>query len=185
MRNPINITGTDLGALGLVGCVIYGGIKLWQLRKVAKKLDMALEDIAEKTPIEIQQATVDKAIETAVNREVQPMVVSASRKVTDQIRSDMNRDIRAEVKARYDDISEKVTKEISAKVASIVDEKDLKRRIEDKAEELVVDKLDGTTDEALEKFNRGLGKYLKFYEGIGDLISGNRNNGNGFQVKFN
>ena len=171
MSNNNNFGLYDLGALGLIGFLIYGGIKLFKLNDVSKKLDVSLKDLSALTPAEIRQSVVDRATERAVDREVTASIQATTKKISDQIRADMNREVRTAVKSQYEDISDKVTRKVSEEVAAI-DRTSLTRKIADRAEDLVIEKLDKSTDEALEKFNRGIGNITKIYEGISNVMAG-------------
>ena len=183
MSNNSVFSLQDLGGLGLIGLAIYGGIKLWKLNDISKKVDLTIRDMTDKTPVDINKALVDKAITNAVDREVRTAVGEVSKVVANQVRADLNKEIRTDVKAHYDEMKAEVSKKISDQVAKI-DETALRKEVSERAEEKVLDKLEGSTDEALAKFNRGLGNITKIYEGISNVMSGTKGNGNGLRLSF-
>lgn len=151
---------SELGGLGLFGLVVYGGIKLIQLSGIAKKVDTSVKDLSKMTVVEVEQSLVDKAASQAMDREIRRIVEQTGRSVTNHINYEVNTKVREEVKSRYDDIASKVVKKIGDEIAGI-DRTDVSRRIERRAEELVVEKLDRATDDALDKFNKKLNKMTK------------------------
>lgn len=159
-----------LGVLGLIGMGIYAVVKTVQLDKLAKKLDMSLEELEKKTPVEVEQGVVDKAIDAAVTREVRREVRETSKRVGDDIRKDMDTQVRAAVKEQYDDISDQVTAKIAEEVANI-NEAALQKKVEKRAEEMVIRKLDHSTDGAIAKMNNGLASIVGIYNGMGKAIS--------------
>ena len=150
----------ELGGLGLLGMLIYGGIKLVQLSGIAKKVDMSVKDLSDKTVVEVEQHIVDKAAEIAMGREITRVVNQTSRNVANRINYEVNTRVKDEVHKQYHDIASKVVKKIGEEVAAF-DKTEVTRRIERRAEEIVVEKLDRATDEALEKFNKKLNKVTK------------------------
>lgn len=150
----------ELGGLGLLGMLIYGGIKLVQLSGIARKVDMSVKDLSDKTVVEVEQSLVDKAAEMAMGREINRIVTQTGRNVTNRINYEVNTRVKDEVRKQYESIAEKVVRKIGDEVAGF-DKTDVTRRIERRAEELVVEKLDHATDEALEKFNKKLNKMTK------------------------
>jgi hypothetical protein len=175
-----NYLPTDLGLLGAFGLLIYGGVKQYQ---VAKKLDMSVTDLSKKTPVEISDAAVNSAVEKAVERETKMAVKSAVKTIVSAGEEEMKKEIHAEVKAQYDDISDKVTKQVSEEVANI-DEAKLRKKVEDKAEEIVLTKLEGATDKALNRMSRGIGSVMNFFDNtVGQ--AGVRNQGkSGLRLTF-
>lgn len=170
-----NYIPTDLGLLGAFGLLIYGGVKLYQ---VAKKLDMSVTDLSKKTPVEISDAAVNSAVEKAVERETKVAVGNATRQIVDGVRGEMEKEVRAEVKSQYDNISDKVTDQISEEVGKI-NETDLRQQVSKKAEKIVLNKLEHSTDEAIANMNRGLGKIISIYDGISDRLNGDKKHSSG------
>lgn len=150
----------ELGGLGLLGMLIYGGIKLVQLSGIAKKVDMSVNDLAGKTVVEVEQSIVNKAAEVAMGREIRRVVDQTGRSVANRINYEVSNQVRSEVKKQCENITSKVVKKIGEEVAGF-DKSEVTRRIERRAEELVMDKLDHATDEALERFNKKLNKTAK------------------------
>lgn len=174
---------SDFGVLGGLGLLLYGAIKV---AAICKKIDVSVSDLANKSSVEIEQTVVNKAVETAVDREVKKAVSGTAARVGDQVRGDLQKAIATEVKAQYNNISDKVTKQVAEEVGKI-DEPKLREKVAAKAEQIVLDKLEGSTNEAIGKLNRELGIMLKTYEGIGNVINnftGGKQHGNGFRISM-
>lgn len=151
---------SELGGLGLLGMLVYGGIKLVQLSGIAKKVDMSVKDLSDKTVVEVEQSLVDKAAGMAMEREIGRIVTQAGRSVTNHINYEVNTRVREEVNRQKNEIASKIVKKISDEVAGF-DKSEVTRRIERRAEEIVVEKLDHATDAALDEFNKKLKKMTK------------------------
>jgi hypothetical protein len=174
---------SDFGVLGGLGLLLYGAVKV---ATICKKIDVSVSDLASKTNVDIEQSMVDKAVETAVTNEVRKAVTGTAARVGEQVRADLQKSISTEVKAQYNDISDKVTKQVAEEVGKI-DEPKLREKVAVKAEKIVLDKLEGSTNEALAKLNKQLGITLKTYEGIGETINtflGGKRNGGGFRISM-
>ena len=151
---------SELGGLGLLGMLVYGGIKLVQLSGIAKKVDMSVKDLSEKTVVEVEQSIVDKAAGMAMEREIGRIVNQAGRSVTNHINYEVNTRVREEVNKQKNEIASKIVKKFSDEIAGF-DKSEVTRRIERRAEELVVEKLDHATDAAMDEFNKKLKKMTK------------------------
>lgn len=160
MSNNNLFSLSELGGLGLLGMLVYGGVKLIQLSGIAKKVDTSVRDLSKMTVVEVEQSLVDKAASEAMDREIRRIVEQSGRSVANHINYEVNTKVRDAVKSQYEDIACKVVKKIGDELAGM-DRTEVTRRIERRAEEMVVEKLDHATDEALDKFNKKLNKMTK------------------------
>lgn len=151
---------SELGGLGLLGMLVYGGIKLVQLSGIAKKVDMSVKDLSEKTVVEIEQSIVDQAAGRAMEREIGRIVGQAGRSVVNHINYEVNTRVKDEVNKQKNEIASKIVRKFSDEIAGF-DKTEMTRRIERRAEDIVVEKLDHATDQALDEFNRKLKKMTK------------------------
>lgn len=132
-----------LESLGIVGGIIAIGYAIFQTKKMkdtANKLEMSLEDVAKRTPVDIQKAFLDKAVERAVDREVHKAVQNSANFVTQQIQSDMDGMIRKDVNAHYADIRNGVEERVTNAVSEI-DVDALKKDIREKVGNKMVSQL--------------------------------------------
>lgn len=166
-----------MGSFGIIGGIIAIGYAFYQtqkMRNTADKLEMSLEDVSKKTPVDIQQAFVEKAIERAVDKRVASAANEAVNSVKSDIRTEIERTVRKEVDAAYKTLTEEVTNKISDQVANI-DEYALKDKVVKEAEKKIIQKFDGCLDGVLGDFNRQLNNVNKIYESIGNTLKGKTN----------
>jgi len=190
MRNPINLSnfgpiGIMIGVLGLA----FAGWQAVKTNEVTKKLDISMNDIESKVPVEIQQSIVDAAIVKAVDREVQNASAIAVEKVRKDIHDEIAKAVKKEVKEAYDTLKEEVSDKISEQVADI-DVYALQNDVKKKAEKLAMQKLDSGMNGILTDFKNGLGGIQQLWNtavnaGIGFNSGSNRqSNGNGMRISF-
>lgn len=152
---------------GLAG-ICFFGYQSTKMSETAKKLDMSLEDLARKQPVDIQEAVVNKAVQRAVEKQVQDNVANAIRKISNKINSDMNSRVKEAVNDRFDELSKK-TSSLVAKEISGWDLAELKRNVKEDARDKIVEKLEEEIDEAKEKahekFEKKLDSILDSYDG--------------------
>lgn len=131
---------------GVVGIILGVGSAIWALCQTKKVSDttnqigIALKDVSSKTPVDIKQAFVDKAVERAVDREVKKAIQDSSKLVTRQIRSDMDSMIRKDVDTAYSDIRGSVEDRVTSAVSEI-DIEALKSGIQQKVKDKMVNEL--------------------------------------------
>ena len=171
------INSNNIGILGIIagiGGLAYSWYQGQKISGTAKKLDLSLEDISKKTPVEIQRSIVDCAVEKAIDREVRLIVSDIARTVRNDVHNEIASEVRKEVDKQYKSLSEEVSDRISDQVANI-DEYALKESVTKQAEKKILKKFDGALDGVLGDFNRKLGTVSKIYESIEDTLRGRRN----------
>lgn len=179
-------TGMVFGPVGIIIGLAGVGYSVWQtknLDKTTRKLDMTLDEINTKNPVDIQESVVNKAIERAVDREVRLTVTETARRVREDIHAEISKEIKKAIEAEYKKIANEVSEKISEQVAAI-DEYALKERVQQKAEDKVMKKLDGCLDGALGMFNNQLGNVNKIYQNIANTITGNNSTNHGVTFKM-
>ena len=92
------------GLLGMIGGLIYAGIKHKELKDISRKLDDSIEELSRKTSVSIRQDILDKAIQKSVDRKVQEMTAQASEQLKKEVRLDMDKKIKSDVDACYSDL---------------------------------------------------------------------------------
>ena len=164
---------SDLGVLGLIGMAIYGGIKLAQMNSIAKKVDMSIKTLSDSTPVEIQKGVTEKAVEQAADREARREVRACVKRIGEAAVEQVTKEVKDEVQRQKADISERVTKQVAEEVKNIHQE-ELVKKIVDKAEDLVADKIEEERRKAAAKLNKGLESVLDIYDGISKRVFGGR-----------
>ncbi len=174
-----NIDGT--GALGIVIGIIgigYGIYQGYKSSETAKKLDMTIEDLAKKTPVDIQQSVVDRATERAIEREVRIAVNDTAKAVRSDAQDEIKREVGKAVNAVYEDLSKDVVDRISEQVAKI-DEYALKEKITKEAEKMILKKFDGELDGVLGLFQHNLRTVSKIHDNIESALTGRKDDDDG------
>lgn len=174
----MKITLPNLGGFGLIGSGLlmagYFGYQCYKVGKTAKKLDMTLDDLSKKTPVEIEQAVVDEATKAAVDREVHAAVTDTASKIRSQVRVDMDKEIRSDVRAHYDEMKLDVSKKIADEVAAM-DRDGVRRRVEEDARKIIIDESKERVDELVEEARKHVNAKLdnvaeNFSNGIGSTL---------------
>lgn len=170
-------TNFNFDAAGAIGMIIgLGGLAYaaWSAKKqddLAKKLDLSIEELAKKTPVDISDEMVNKAVQTATDREVKAAVHDAAKSVKVAANETLTAEINKEVGAYKDTIKLQVTEELTRQVA-LIDEGTARAEVIKRAEDKVVQKLDGSLDnvlnEAREECRRRLNSVTKSWESIAD-----------------
>lgn len=182
--DSMGIAGSVFGLLALG----YGVYQSYKLGRTTEKLDMTVNDIGEKSKVDIEQAMVEKAIEKAVDREVRLAVADTARRVKDDIYRDIHKEVKKEVEAQYKQIADDVSERISEEVAAI-DEGALRDRVTRKAEDKIMRKVDTVVDGAASLFNKEIGSKLKLVQGLSDtlgdaLLGGNKRSNGGIRLSY-
>lgn len=150
---------------------------LHKINKITSKFDMTLNDLADKTEIEIKQEIVERAMEDAADQEAR----KAARIAVDTVRNDIHREIQKEVSKSVDDsfksIEGDVKKEIQKQVGSINIER-LRRDVVDEAKKDAIEKFNSDMEDILNKYNENLGKISSIYGSIANSMAGKQNNAN-------
>lgn len=105
------------GLLGMVGGLIYAGIKHKELKDISRKLDDSIEELSHKTSVSIQQDIVNKAIQKSADRKAQEMVNQVGDRLMKEMQLDMDKKIKSDVDACYSDlrlgVKDRIEEEIS------------------------------------------------------------------------
>lgn len=162
------------GAFGILFGLAGLGFAAWSAKKqddLAKKLDLSIEELAKKTPVDISEEMVNKAVQTATDREVKASVHEAAKSVKVAANETLTAEIKKEVGAYKDTIKSQVTEELTRQVA-LIDEGTARAEVVKRAEEKVLQKFDGSLDnvlnEAREECRRRLNSVTKSWESIAD-----------------
>ena len=156
-------------AIGLAG-VVYGVYSQHKMNKIAAKLNIAIEELSEKTPVEVSEEVVAVATEKAIDREVCIVAHKAALACSAEMASTVRKEVRQTIDVEFVKLSEQVSDEIANQVANI-DKEALSNKVTRKAEQKILDKFDGSLDDVLDKFNGELKNVSKIYSSIADAMS--------------
>ena len=149
--NNKNLIGIGVGLAGLV----YGLYSQSKMDRVARKLNVAIDDLADNLDIEVPKGVVKAATEQAINKEVSKVAHEAIMDIADDINVDIRKQVKDAVNVRFDNLSEKVANELSIQVAKI-DTDALSAKVVKKAEEKILAKFDTVLDGSVTDFNKKL-----------------------------
>ena len=159
-------------ALAAGGLLVTGGSAIYyKLNKIAKMLGMSVAELSKKTTIDVDKALVDEAIDTAVRREVDRAVGTASRAAVMEVSSDLRSQVRIAVEQQYSRIEEDVSREIASKVKSCIDMDGLAKDVVVKAKKDIQNKFDGKLNDILTEFNQNLANVSKIYSSIAGAVA--------------
>jgi len=133
------------GALGILTGLFgigYGYLQMRKMKKTAEALDLSIEEMSKKIPVDIEKAVLDKAIQKAADREVRSSVQTTSQAIIKSAREDMSKKIREEVSGAYEEIKGGVHDQIHREVSEIdIDEmkSDIKQEVKDEVFKKVCD----------------------------------------------
>lgn len=148
MRNFNFDTANKLGIVfGLAGFAFAA----WQIKKqddLAKKLDTSIDELSKKTPIEISDDLVNKAVQTATDREVKAAVHKATSGVENSATATIKAEAKKAVDAATEKIAEQAGEEIAKQVADI-DKNKLQTVVTKRAEDKIVNDFDHKLDSIL------------------------------------
>ena len=154
----------------IVSGAVAGSVYMYsKMSGLARKLDMTVSDIAGKTPVNISEAIVDKAVQQAVDREVGLTVSRAASMAVREISDEMRSQVRKSVSNSYNNVEEKVSTEISRQVSNL-DYDHLRRDVTEKAKAQILSKFDDNLDGLLGEFKRNLENTTKIYGHIASSL---------------
>lgn len=174
MKSGFNIDGTNiLGFLiGLAG-VAFG---LYQAKKnddIVKKIDASIEDIDEKTPVEVKEEIVNKAIEKAVAREVK----NAVSRTADRIHDDSMMEISKQVNEAIEDEKSAIKERVKIRVKDIVngiDQEEFEADMKKEAKKIMIEKFNKTLNGLTGEFKGRLGDLFDWTKALGDVARSRR-----------
>lgn len=154
-------------SFGLIAATGAVSIYLWKkIRKIEWTVGVAIEDISNKTAINVSDAIIETAVQRAVNRELQSVINSINR----QLYNDINREVRESVDTSYSKIKNAVSDEVAKQVKNI-NIHGIEREAVAKAKDAIAEKFDNKLDGLLEEFNDNLTNISKIYSSIAKTMS--------------
>ena len=178
--NIVGLLGVAAGLIG-VGYAIGANSKM---AKISEKLDCSIEELADKTSVNIPDALIEKATEQAVAREVKNSVSKATDLAIADIKHDIHRQVSDAIESEYSNIKNTVLEEIIHEAAKI-DVNRVRANVEKAAREHAIEKFDDNLDSILEDFNKQLNNTSKIYTSIADSMSKYKSNEGGTVLRIN
>lgn len=100
--------------------------------KAIKNVELALDDIADRTPAQVSDTIIKKAAEKAADR--------AAEEAVEKVRKDIGLTVSTTVNSIYDNLEEKAKEKLVKAVDRKIDLRDLKQRVENEAASRIVAK---------------------------------------------
>ena len=158
--------------VGLVGVGYAIGTRS-KMAKISDTLNCSIEELANRTEIDIPEEMIHRAVERTVAVEAKRAVVKATDDALKDVKKDIHKQVSDAVEFEYSNIKESVLKEITYEAAKI-DAKRVRADVEKAAKEQALEKFDDNLDDILEKFNGDLENVSRIYKSIAGAM--NKNN---------
>lgn len=127
--------------LSVAGTIAIGvGVHMARkAKKTINNVNKSIDDLADKTSVEISEAIIEKAAEKVAEK--------AASEAVETVRKDINLRVRNTVSAMYDDVEDKVHMQLTKAVEKDIDMDELKKEVEVRASSAIVSKfMDNLTD---------------------------------------
>ena len=178
-----NLVGLFGAALGMIGIGYALGTHS-KMAKISDKLDISIEDLANRTPVDIPDSMIERATEKAVALEVKNAVGKATDIVLKEVKRDIHKQVGDAIESEYSDIKYSVLEQVTNEAAKI-DVKRVRADVEKAAKEAVLEKLDTNMDDILENFNDQLKNTSRIYNSIADTMGKYKSSEGGTVLRIN
>lgn len=168
--------------VGLVG-VGYALGTHSKMAKISEKLDCSIEDLANKTPVDIPDNMIERAVEKAVAREVKHAVDKTTDRIIVDVKRDIHKQVSDAVEDEYSNMKNSVLEELT-KAASKIDVARVRSDVEKAAKEHALEKFDDNLDDIIENFNDQLKSTAKIYTSIADTMGKYKTNEGGTVLRI-
>ena len=156
---------------GIFGSLIAAGISAVyaiavssKSKKVAERLDLAIDNLSDNIDIDISKEVVKEATEKAIDKAVDSEVKKAVIWVHDDVNKRIKTDVKEAVDRAYPEVSEGVRERLERSLAD-VDISRLKDEVAEKAAQKASEKFDSTLENIFDDFNRKIRKLSDIYLG--------------------
>lgn len=167
----VGLVGITVGLIG-VGYALGTHSKM---AKISENLDRSIEDLASRTPVDIPNDMIERAVEKAVAYEVKQAVSKTTDSVIAEVKRDIHKQVSDAVEGEYSSIKDSVLEELVSEAAKI-DAKRVRSDVERAAKTRALEKFDDDLDDILENFNDQLKSTSRIYTSIADTMSGYKSN---------
>lgn len=175
MNNKIDgIVGLLGITVGLVGVGYALGTRS-KMARISDNLERSIDELAGKTPVDIPNDMIERAVEKNVAYEVKQAVGKATDGIMLEIKRDIHKQVGDAVESEYNNIKETVLEELVSE-ASKIDARRVRSDVEKAAKEHALEKFDDNLDDILENFNDQLKSTSKIYTSIADTMTGYKSN---------
>lgn len=161
------LVGVGIGVLGLG----YGLGMHTKMAQISENLDRSIDELASRTPVDIPEDMIRRAVEKSVAFEVKQTVSKATDAIIVDVKKDIHKQVTDAVENEYSNIKGSVLDELT-NAASKIDVKRVRSDVEKAAKEHALEKFDSNLEDILENFNDQLKNTSRIYTSIADSITG-------------
>lgn len=147
----------------LVGSFIWSVRTNHNARQLAKKLDVTIDDLSNRTDVSVEQSVISAAVDKAVNKSLSEKIETATKEASRIAAASIREEAKSCVTKAYGDVKGVVKKELMNRVKSL-DISEIKDEIVDAAKEKVYERLDSDIEEIVQKHDDDLGSVSKVYK---------------------
>lgn len=162
-----------LGSLATAAVIVAVGYVVNtfdKMNRACKGLDATVNDLANRTEIDIPESLIERVAEKAVEKSVERKIDRAASDAVSKVASEMHGEVKKHVNSVYSDLKTAVIREIQKQIDGI-DITELRNEVKEEAKEAALEKLDDSLDDILEKFNNELDNVGKIYSSIAESMS--------------
>ena len=161
-----------IGSLVTSGvALIFAAYGASKMIKAAKKLECAVDDIAEDIDIDIPDSIVEeatnKAVEKAADHAAQITAAKITHEFDDTIRAEVHKAINKERESMKSEIKDHITKKIG-----YIDISDIQEEVKNEAKSEVAERLKGDLDGITASYNEQLNNIKTIYSSIAKDMKG-------------
>lgn len=169
MNKYDNFVGMVGIAIGLVGLGYAFGTHS-KMAKISENLDRSIDDLASRTPVDIPDDMIKRAVEKAVASEVKQAVGKATDVITVDVKRDMHKQVSDAIESEYSNIKDQVLEELVTE-ASKIDAKRIRYDVEKAAKEQALEKFNDNLDDILDDYKSNLNNVTKIYKSFADAAT--------------
>ena len=174
-NNNFFITLAGIGALALSA---YAALKA---TKTAEKINMSIDKIADATPVDISEKVVEAAVAKAADREVHEKVRLIADAAVNDIRSDIDAQVRQTIKDAYGDVKDGVRDKLEEKVGTVNIDR-VRNEVIEKAKKQAAEKFETDLKGVLDIYNNNLRQVNNIYTSMANALPGAMRGVNMFQM---
>ena len=164
-----NFVGLVGIAIGLVG-VGYALGTHSKMAKISENLDRSIDDLASRTPVDIPDDMIKRAVEKAVACEVKHAVSKATDVITVDVKRDMHKQVSDAIESEYANIKDQVLEELVTE-ASKIDAKRVRADVEKAAKDAALEKFNDNLEDILDDYKSNLNNVTKIYKSFADAAT--------------
>ena len=179
--NKIIIAAVGSAALAVVSLAATA-VSTVRYNRMIKKMSRSVKDIEEVSSERITEFMIRKAVEKSSDERIEAYLKDTEDEVLRSARRSLDSEARKAVEECSVTIRDQVSERISQQVAAL-DIEQLKRRVCDRAETHVIEKLDDCLDKSVKKFNDQLENTRKVYDSIAKAMEEKEKKETG-EIKF-